>query len=79
MANCRSIDFELIKHFKKTVSIPVIASSGAVKVEHFSEVFEKTKAEAALAAGIFHREEVPIEAVKEHMRDEGIERGLRGD
>jgi glutamine amidotransferase/cyclase len=32
-------------------------------VEHFSEVFAKTKAEAALAAGIFHREEVPIEAV----------------
>jgi glutamine amidotransferase/cyclase len=48
-------------------------SSGAGKVEHFSEVFEKTDVEAALAAGIFHREEVPIEAVKEHMRDEGIE------
>ena len=48
-------------------------SSGAGKVEHFSEVFEKTKAEAALAAGIFHRAEVPIEAVKEHMMDEGIE------
>ena len=47
--------------------------SGAGKVEHFSEVFEKTKAEAALAAGIFHREEVPIEAVKEHMREKGIE------
>jgi glutamine amidotransferase/cyclase len=42
-------------------------------VEHFSEVFENTKAEAALAAGIFHREEVSIEAVKEHMRDRGIE------
>ena len=48
-------------------------SSGAGKVEHFSKIFEKTKAETALAAGIFHREEVPIEAVKEHMRDEGIE------
>ena len=47
--------------------------SGAGKVEHFSGVFEKTKAEAALAAGIFHREEVPIEAVKEHMREKGIE------
>ena len=43
------------------------------KLEHFSEVFEKTKAEAALALGIFHREEVPIEAVKEHMREKGIE------
>jgi glutamine amidotransferase/cyclase len=55
------------------IPIQIIASSGAGKVEHFSEVFEKTDVEAALAAGIFHREEVPIEAVKEHMRDEGIE------
>jgi len=42
-------------------------------VEHFSEVFEETDVEAALAAGIFHREEVPIEAVKRHMREKGIE------
>jgi glutamine amidotransferase/cyclase len=51
----------------------VIASSGAGKVEHFSEVFEKIDVEAGLAAGIFHRAEVPIEAVKEHMRERGIE------
>jgi len=51
----------------------VIASSGAGKAEHFSEVFEETKVEAALAAGIFRREELPIEAVKEHMRERGIE------
>ena len=66
-------DIELVKHISESVSIPVIASSGAGKVEHFSEVFEKTDVEAALAAGIFHREEVPIEAVKEHMREKGIE------
>ncbi|MBW2484882.1 MAG: hypothetical protein JRF05_05940 [Deltaproteobacteria bacterium] len=54
-------------------SIPVIASSGAGKVEHFSEVFEKTDVEASLTAGIFLREEVSIEAVKKHMRDRGIE------
>jgi len=66
-------DIELVKHISENVSIPVIASSGAGKVEHFSEVFEKTDVEAALAAGIFHREEVPIEAVKEHMRERGIE------
>jgi imidazole glycerol phosphate synthase subunit HisF len=36
-------------------------------------VFEKPAVEAALAAGIFHREEVPIESVKEHMRERGIE------
>ncbi|MFH1216664.1 MAG: imidazole glycerol phosphate synthase subunit HisF [Pseudomonadota bacterium] len=66
-------DLELINQVKKAVSIPVIASSGAGKVEHFSEVFEKTDAEAALAAGIFHRKEVPIAAVKDHMRKKGIE------
>jgi len=42
------------------VTIPVIASSGAGCVEHFSEVFHKTSASAALAAGIFHREEVKL-------------------
>lgn len=42
----------------EAVSIPVIASSGAGRVEHFSEVFHSTAASAALAAGIFHREEV---------------------
>ena len=66
-------DIELVKHISEGVSIPVIASSGAGKVEHFSEVFEKTDVEATLAAGIFHREEVPIEAVKQHMRERGIE------
>ena len=66
-------DLELINQVRKNVSIPVIASSGAGKVEHFSEVFEETGAEAALAAGIFHREEVPISAVKAHLRARGIE------
>jgi len=46
--------------------------SGAGKVEHFSEVFKATDADAALAAGIFHRKEVPIAAVKEHLREKGI-------
>jgi len=55
------------------VTIPVIASSGAGCVEHFSRVFEETGVEAALAAGIFHRREVPISAVKEHLRKKGIE------
>jgi len=45
----------------------VIASSGAGCAEHFLEVFEKTPAEAALAAGIFHRKEVPIGEVKEFL------------
>ena len=44
-------DIELINHIRENVTIPVIASSGAGKVENFSEVFEKTNAEAALAGG----------------------------
>jgi glutamine amidotransferase/cyclase len=43
------------------------------KVEHFSEVLKATDVEAALAAGIFHRKEVPIEAVKKHLQEVGIE------
>jgi len=66
-------DIELIRQVADAVSIPVIASSGAGRVEHFSEVFEKTDVEAALAAGIFHRQEVPISAVKEHLRKQNIE------
>ena len=64
----RGYDLELIRLVKNAVKIPVIASSGAGKVEHFDQVFTETNAEAALAAGIFHRRQVPIEDVKEHLR-----------
>jgi glutamine amidotransferase/cyclase len=63
-------DIELINAVKNAVSIPVIASSGAGGVEHFYEVFTETEAESALAAGIFHRKEVPIANVKNFL--EGI-------
>ncbi len=61
-------DIELINAVTEAVTIPVIASSGAGCVEHFHEVFSKTEAEAALAAGIFHRGEVPIKAVKDYLQ-----------
>lgn len=61
-------DLELINAVCSAVTIPVIASSGAGKVEHFGEVFTQTGAEAALAAGIFHRREVPIGAVKKYLQ-----------
>lgn len=66
-------DLELIDMVKEAVSIPVIASSGAGCAAHFTEVFKKTDAEAALAAGIFHRGEVRISEVKTAVADEGIE------
>ncbi|OAY64576.1 Imidazole glycerol phosphate synthase hisHF, chloroplastic [Ananas comosus] len=69
----QGFDIDLIKLVSDAVTIPVIASSGAGVVEHFSEVFQKTSASAALAAGIFHRKEVPILSVKDHLLREGIE------
>ncbi len=62
-------DLELINAVKTAVGIPVIASSGAGRAEHFLEVFQHTDAESALAAGIFHRREVPIGAVKDFLQD----------
>ncbi|KAJ3305418.1 hypothetical protein HDV03_001512 [Kappamyces sp. JEL0829] len=62
-------DLELIAMVKKAVRIPVIASSGAGAPEHFDEVFRATNAEAALAAGIFHRREVAIESVKKYLQE----------
>ena len=61
-------DLELINAVRQAVHIPVIASSGAGSANHFLEVFTQTNADAALAAGIFHRREVPIEAVKELLQ-----------
>jgi len=60
-------DLELINAVKAAVSIPVIASSGAGCVAHFLEVFTETEAEAALAAGIFHRRDVTIGKIKRSL------------
>jgi glutamine amidotransferase/cyclase len=61
-------DLELINAVKAAVTIPVIASSGAGCEAHFYDVFTRTEAESALAAGIFHRREVPIGAVKTYLQ-----------
>jgi len=58
-------DIDLVALVKRSVRIPVVASSGAGRKEHFIEVFDQTDVEAALAAGIFHRQEVGIEEVKQ--------------
>jgi glutamine amidotransferase/cyclase len=64
----RGFDLELVQAVKSAVSIPVIASSGAGCAAHFQEVFTRTEVESALAAGIFHRGEVPIGEVKRHLQ-----------
>ena len=65
-------DLDLIALVRRNVRIPVVASSGAGKAEHFVEVFQKTGVEAALAAGIFHRNEVGIDEVKAALTVAGI-------
>ena len=50
------VDIELVRHISENVSIPCIAASGAKKVEHFSDISEKTDVEAPLTAGIFQTE-----------------------
>jgi glutamine amidotransferase/cyclase len=68
----RGFDLDLVNVVRRNVSIPVVASSGAGKKEHFVDVFENTGVEAALAAGIFHRGEVRIDEVKEALTQRGI-------
>ena len=64
---CQGYDIALMRTVSTAVSIPVIASSGAGNGQHFVDVFQKTNVQAALAAGMFHRKEVEIEAVKDDM------------
>ncbi|KZM26805.1 dCMP deaminase [Ascochyta rabiei] len=64
-------DLELINDVKNAIKIPVIASSGAGNPGHFDDVFAKTKTDAALGAGMFHRGEYTVKDVKDHLREKG--------
>jgi len=65
-------DIELTKLISDSLNIPIIASGGAGKLEHFKNVLEKGKASAILAASIFHFGEISIKQVKSYLRREGI-------
>jgi cyclase len=65
-------DLNLTKTISDTVNIPVIASGGAGKLEHFYDVLTKASADACLAASIFHYHEYSIRQVKEYLRDKGV-------
>lgn len=65
-------DIELTKIISQNVSIPVIASGGAGKLEHFKDALTDGMADAALAASLFHFKELEIKQVKEYLRQEGI-------
>ena len=65
-------DLALTRAVAEAVGIPVIASGGAGTMEHFLEAFTQGKADAALAASLFHCKELEIRMVKSYLRDRGI-------
>lgn len=65
-------DIELTKQVSGLVPIPVIASGGAGRPEHFYDALTESGAEAALAASLFHYKELTIREVKEYLRERGV-------
>jgi cyclase len=64
---------DITKAISKAVNIPVIASGGAGTMEHFCDVFNAGKADAALAASIFHYKEIAIPDLKKYLKSNNIE------
>ncbi len=65
-------DCELTAAVSSAVAIPVIASGGAGTFDHFTEVFKEGRADAALAASVFHYSEHAVSDLKRHLRDRGV-------
>lgn len=65
-------DLELTRAVSESVGIPVIASGGAGALEHFKDAFTLGKADAVLAASLFHFGEIPIPVLKEYLHKENI-------
>jgi cyclase len=65
-------DLELTRAVADAVSVPVIASGGAGELAHFAEVLTEGRADAALAASLFHDRVLTIEEVKRYLRAQGV-------
>lgn len=65
-------DLDVTRAVTEAVSIPVIASGGAGTLEHFYDALTVGKADAALAASLFHYKELEIKEVKEYLREKGV-------
>ncbi len=65
-------DIELTRAVSESVGIPVIASGGAGRAEHFLDVLTKGKADAVLAASLFHFNELPVPKLKEYLKENNI-------
>ena len=65
-------DLELTRAVSERTNVPVIASGGAGKPEHFLEAFVEGKADAALAASVFHYKKYPVPVIKDYLRKMGV-------
>lgn len=68
----QGFDCNLLQTISQLINIPVIASGGAGKIEHFTEVFTTTGVDAALAASVFHFGEIPIPYLKNELKKHNI-------
>ena len=66
-------DIEQLKAVRAICRVPLVASGGAGRREHFAEVFQQADVDAALAASVFHSGELPVPALKEYLRQQEIE------
>ncbi|PIP84541.1 MAG: imidazole glycerol phosphate synthase subunit HisF [Elusimicrobia bacterium CG_4_9_14_3_um_filter_62_55] len=66
-------DLEQLRAARAVVSVPLVASGGAKRVEDFERVFKESDADAALAAGVFHRGELTVGQVKQYLAERGVE------
>ena len=65
-------DLELLKRVKAAVNVPVIASGGAGKYEHFLEAVKYAAVDGVLAASVFHFGEIKIPELKKYLRENGL-------
>ena len=68
----KGYDIALTRVVSEKVNIPVIASGGAGALEHFYDAFTEGKADAVLAASLFHFGEIPIPKLKKYLNEKGI-------
>lgn len=68
----KGFDVELTRSISERVRIPVIASGGAGEPRHFLEAFTEAKADAALAASVFHYDNYPVPIVKQYLHEQGV-------
>ena len=73
---CNGFDLVLLKSIRESVAVPLIASSGAGNAQHFVDAFA-IDCDAALAAGIFHRDEISIDSVKSFCHSSSLEIRLK--